>query len=48
MVIAANHPDIELVGISTTFGNTDIEHTTKNTLGILELMKIHSVDVYKG
>lgn len=46
--MALNHPDLEIIGISTTFGNSTIEHTTKNTLGMLELMKIHTVDVYQG
>ena len=48
MVMAANHEDLKLIGISTKFGNSDIDNTTKNALGILELMKIHDVDIYRG
>jgi inosine-uridine nucleoside N-ribohydrolase len=37
-----------LLGISTVFGNSYIETTTKNTLKILELSGIKDVKVFKG
>ena len=32
-----------MIGISTTFNNSSIENTTKNALGLLEMMGIYNI-----
>ncbi|KRW98244.1 Inosine/uridine-preferring nucleoside hydrolase domain [Pseudocohnilembus persalinus] len=47
MVVASDN--FKLVGISTTFGNSEVENCTQNALGILELFKVDkNVKVYQG
>ena len=40
LLFLANHPDIDLVGITTIFGNASIETTTHNALYLCELFGI--------
>lgn len=42
------HPKFKVVGISTVHGNAPLETTTRNTLGLLEVMNVPEVPVYKG
>lgn len=42
------HPLFKLLGISTVHGNADLKSTTHNTLGLLEVMKVYNIPVYKG
>jgi len=48
LVMGLSHPDIEVIGISTVFGNATIENTTNNALAILKLANRTDIDVYKG
>jgi inosine-uridine nucleoside N-ribohydrolase len=47
LVIAIQAPDLEILGITTTFGNATIEQATKNALRIVELSGT-SIPVYQG
>ncbi|MEO7908934.1 MAG: nucleoside hydrolase [Roseiflexaceae bacterium] len=42
------HPAIEIIGISTTFGNTSADNVTRNVLTLLELAGRHSIPVARG
>lgn len=37
IAIALRHPDIELLGLTTTYGNVDVETATHNALLLCEL-----------
>ena len=43
-----SNPDIELLGVTTTFGNVSVDQSVKNTLLILENFKRDDVKVYRG
>ncbi|MBQ6560185.1 MAG: nucleoside hydrolase [Erysipelotrichaceae bacterium] len=45
--ILAN-PDIEFLGISTTFGNVSVDQSVKNSLLLLEMFHREDVKVYRG
>jgi inosine-uridine nucleoside N-ribohydrolase len=47
LVYAARSPDLDLVGVTTCFGNGDIHTTTRNTLAVLELAGA-DVPVHQG
>lgn len=47
IVLAILSPDIELLGLTTTYGNADIETTTRNALTIVELSG-QDIPVAKG
>ena len=38
IMVAALHPDLELVGVTTVWGNHDVRHTTDNSLRVLDLV----------
>jgi purine nucleosidase len=44
---ALNSPELEIIGLTTCFGNGPIEYTTRNTLAVLEQLG-KSVPVYSG
>lgn len=48
LFFALNSPEIDIVGITTVYGNTDIEHTTRNALRILEEAGRETIPVAKG
>ncbi len=48
IVLASQLPDIELLGVTTVFGNAQIEQVTKNALNILELLGLSNVPVAAG
>jgi purine nucleosidase len=48
ILYALNRPGIRLEALTTTFGNTDIETATANTLRILELVGRDDVPVARG
>ena len=48
IILAGNHEQINLIGISTVFGNTSVEKTTLNTLKITSMSGIRHIKVYKG
>lgn len=48
ILLAAGHPRIELVGITTVAGNAEVEKTTLNALKVCEIAGIRHVPVAKG
>ncbi|OLL23868.1 hypothetical protein NEOLI_003699 [Neolecta irregularis DAH-3] len=48
IILAAHSPDIHLLGISTTHGNTSLSHTTENALRILTAINRDDIPVYAG
>ncbi|MDA8204983.1 MAG: nucleoside hydrolase [Thermaerobacter sp.] len=47
LVYAAHSPNLELLGVTTVFGNADLETTTRNTLCMLDLLGANT-PVYQG
>ena len=47
IIIALSH-DVEVLGITCTFGNVDVDRVSKNVLKILEVCGRTDVPVYKG
>lgn len=45
---ACGHPDAELIGITTTFGNVKVEEATRNSLTILDLLGYSKIPVCEG
>ena len=41
ILLAAGHPDIELLGLTTVGGNHTIDHVTRNAQQVLTLSLIH-------
>ncbi|KAM7189365.1 putative uridine nucleosidase [Naviculisporaceae sp. PSN 640] len=49
ILLAAYHPAIRILGISTVFGNAALEKTTHNALSILTAInKAHQIPIYVG
>jgi inosine-uridine nucleoside N-ribohydrolase len=48
IMLAALHPDIELVGVSAVWGNHSVEHTADNSLRVLDHIGHAQVPVHKG
>lgn len=48
LVMAHRSPAVEMIGVTTTCGNAEIEKTTSNTLRILEFIGAGDVPVAKG
>lgn len=48
IMYAALHPDIELVGMTTVWGNVDVPTATRNTLRVLDLLDHNHVPVAQG
>lgn len=48
ILLAALHPNIKLLGISTIYGNAPLTHTTRNTLAILRAIGREDIPVYSG
>ncbi len=46
--MAVNHPEIELVGLTTVFGNATTEQSTKNALKLLEIAEREDIPVAQG
>lgn len=42
----AAQKNLKLIGVSATFGNTIIENTTRNSLGILKMSGLGNVPVF--
>ncbi len=45
---ALSHPDIELLGLTTVFGNVSIEKSTRNAQFVLQVLGANTVDVAAG
>ena len=48
LLLAAHHPDIELLAVTTVAGNQALEKTTRNALKVCSLANIRSVPVARG
>ncbi|GAB0132223.1 hypothetical protein EsDP_00000665 [Epichloe bromicola] len=49
MLLAAHHPGIKLLGISTVFGNASLDHTTRNAASVLTAIGKHNdIPLYRG
>ncbi|KAK5173887.1 Uridine nucleosidase 1 [Saxophila tyrrhenica] len=48
LLLATHHPSVNLLGISTVFGNAPLTKTTYNTRAILKAIGKESVPVYAG
>lgn len=48
ILMAAKHPSLELMGVTTVAGNVGLEHTTRNSLQVLELVGRDDVPVAAG
>lgn len=45
---AVHSPELDVVGVTTTFGNITVEEATRNTLQVLELIGAADIPVYQG
>lgn len=48
ILMALFHPKSNLVGVSTSFGNTSLKNATENTLRVLSTLGFTNIPVYKG
>ena len=48
LILAGHTPSIQLLGISTVFGNNSVDITTINTLKMTEISGIDNIKIYKG
>ncbi|KAM5356014.1 hypothetical protein ACJ41O_002660 [Fusarium nematophilum] len=48
ILLAAYHPNIRLLGISTVFGNASLENTTNNAASLLTAIGMHEIPLYIG
>ena len=48
IILAGFNPKIDLIGISTVFGNNSVDTTAKNSCKIVSLAGLPKVEVYKG
>ena len=48
VMLAALHPHLDLLGVTTVWGNHDVRHTTDNTLRVLDLLGRYDVPVHAG
>ncbi|KAF2757944.1 nucleoside hydrolase [Pseudovirgaria hyperparasitica] len=48
LLLAAHSPKTVLLGVTTVHGNASLEHTTRNTRGVLEAIGCSHIAVYPG
>ena len=48
LVMACRSPSIELLGVTTTCGNAEVEKTTSNAIRVLDVLGAHDVPVAQG
>lgn len=48
ILLAAHHPSLHLLGISTVHGNGSLDNTTNNALSILEAIGRSDIPVHGG
>lgn len=48
LTIAARDKDIELLGVTCTYGNVTVDESVRNTLDMLSVLKRDDVKVYRG
>jgi uridine nucleosidase len=47
-LLASYHPALELIGVSTVYGNASLDRTTRNALSVLEAIGKSEICVYPG
>ncbi|WP_068315553.1 nucleoside hydrolase [Polycladidibacter hongkongensis] len=48
VMLAALHPDLELVGVTTVNGNAEVRYCTENTLRVLDAIDRSDIPVFEG
>ncbi|KAJ1877681.1 hypothetical protein H4R99_002828 [Coemansia sp. RSA 1722] len=48
LILAAYHPSIKMLGVSSVSGNSSVENTTANAVRVIQAAGIKGVKVYKG
>ena len=48
LTIAARDKDIDLLGVTCTYGNVTVDESVRNTLDMLSVLKRDDVKVYRG
>lgn len=48
LLFALQHPDLEVVGVTSIGGNVGIDHTTRNAAGILQLAGRTDIPLHRG
>lgn len=48
LTFALAHPEIELLGITTVAGNTNVKNGTQNALNLLHKLGVQNINVYEG
>ncbi len=48
LTYALGHPEAEVIGVTTTFGNVTIEQAISNTLNLLSLLNSQHIPVFEG
>lgn len=48
ILVAALHPDLDLLGVTSVWGNHDVAHTTDNARRVLALVGRDAVEVHRG
>jgi inosine-uridine nucleoside N-ribohydrolase len=48
IMLAALHPELDLIAVTSVSGNVDIDHTTENSLRVLDHVGRSDVPVYRG
>jgi inosine-uridine nucleoside N-ribohydrolase len=48
ILVAALHPDLDLLGVTTVWGNHDVSNTTDNSLRVLDLVGRGDIGVHPG
>jgi purine nucleosidase/ribosylpyrimidine nucleosidase len=48
LMLAALHPEIDLIGVSTVFGNAPLTATTINSISVLDLIGRSDIPVHAG
>jgi len=48
LLYAAASPEVELIAATSVMGNVTVEHATRNTLAVLELVGLDEVEVARG
>ncbi|NQW56651.1 MAG: nucleoside hydrolase, partial [Chloroflexi bacterium] len=48
LMLAALHPEIDLIGVTTVFGNAPLTATTTNSISVLDLIGRSDIPVHSG
>lgn len=48
IMMAALHPELELIGVTTVNGNVEVQHCTDNSLRVLDFIGRGDIPVYEG